>query len=148
MLRLPVKGYEKNAWMLITLLGLLGIVFAFVLISETPLDPTQLQKQLGQSVNSFQASNPSAWSTIQYYDRDSGAALMGFSILGVGISYTAFRKGEKWAWYVELFLPLYLIFVTAESYYAGGVYWPLYAIFFLISLAALLLPYHRFFPKK
>ncbi len=142
------KGYEKNAWMLLAILAVVGLIFAILLILEVPLDPSFLQGQLGQSVSSFSASNPKAYSAILSTARDAGAALLGFSIAGIGISITAFRRGERWAWYVFLYLPIYLLYVTVETYAFGGVNWPLYAVFVLVSLAALLLPYRKFFPRK
>ncbi len=107
-----------------------------------------LENQLGQSISSFSASNPKAYSALLTSGRDDGAALLGFSILGIFVSYTAFRRGEKWAWFALLYWPAYLLFITAESYALGGANWPLNAAFLLISLAGLLLPYRKFFPKK
>jgi len=144
---MPVKGHEKNAWMLLAFIGFIGIIFSLLLIAQIRFDPSLLENQLGRSVSSFQASNPNAWGALLYSERDAGAALLGFSILGIFIAWTAFKDGKKWAWYAELYLPIYILFVIAETYYAGGSNWPLYFVFLLISLAALLLPYRKFFPK-
>jgi len=144
---MPEKGYVKNAWILLAVLGVIGILFGVALTFNLPVDTAFIQNQLGQTTSSFQSSNPKAYSLVQTLTRDSGVILLGYSILATGIAYTAFRRGMKWAWYVSLYLPLFLLYFTAETYYFGGNNWPLYAIFFLVSLAGIFLPYRKFFPK-
>ncbi len=142
------KSYEKQAWVLLAAIGVIGLLFAILRLLDVPVDTNSLQNQLGQSISSFSASNPKAYSAFLTSRRDTGAAFLGFSILTIFVSSTAFRKGEKWAWFAELYLPPYVLFSTAESYALGGTLWPLFAVFLLISLAGLILPYRKFFPKK
>lgn len=63
------------------------------------------------------------------------------------ISLTAYRKGEKWAWYVPWAAPLLIAGLTALDGAGGAAWWPLQTVFLLIPLAGLIVPYKRFFAK-
>jgi hypothetical protein len=126
------KVYEKNAWVLVTIIGAIGVIFSFLEIAGIPND------------SSFSLAN----SFELYLAREAGLPLLGYGITGIAISMTAYRKGEKWAWYVLWYLPIYFMVDTALTYQQGGSSWPIAVILLLISLAALLLPYRIFFPKK
>jgi hypothetical protein len=142
------KGYQKNAWMLLFVLWILVGIEGVSWI----LTPAQSNSSfLGQSTSSFAASNPEAWSAVTALVQQIGALYLGFSILGTAISYTAFRRGEKWAWYAQLSLPAYIIYLIAAANSTVNPYyralWPLYVFFLLVSLAGFALPYRKFFPK-
>lgn len=142
------KGYQKNAWILLAILGVIGLIFGIALFLGLPVFQSLIENQLGQSVSSFSSSNPKAYSLIQTILRDEGAAILGVSILGIAISYKAFRRGERWAWYAELATPVFFLYLTVDNYSLGYAIWPLDAVFLLVSLAGLFLPYRKFFPKK
>jgi len=127
------KWYEKNAWVLLTILGAIAAIFSFLEIAGIPDDPACCLYS-----NSLEL----------FYGRIMGYEMLGIAILGMAISMTAYKKGEKWVWYVTWYFPIYLIVMTVDTYLQGGANWPLYIIFMLVSLAALLLPYRIFFPKK
>jgi hypothetical protein len=126
------KVYEKNAWVLVTIIGAIGVIFSFLEIAGIPSDPSF------SYANSFE----------RYMAQGAGLSLLGYGITGMAISMTAYKKGEKWAWYVLWYLPLYFILDAVGTYQQGGSTWPIAVILLLISLAALLLPYRAFFPKK
>jgi hypothetical protein len=122
------KVYEKNAWVLITIIGALGVFSSLMMIAGIGV-PTLSGYSL-------------------YIARFGGISLFGYGITGMAVSMTAYKKGERWAWYVLWYLPIYFIVDTALTYQQGGSDWPVSIILTLISLAALLLPYRIFFPKK
>lgn len=68
---------------------------------------------------------------------------VGFAILTMAISSTAYRRAERWAWYAFWYWP---IFLAAAALYT----WPgaLLVPFLIISVLALLLPYRNFFPQR
>ncbi|WP_146649036.1 hypothetical protein [Labilithrix luteola] len=77
------------------------------------------------------------------------AILAGILVMAVGA--TAFRRGERWAWYAMLALPLYvtLDFMALAGYGAlspTNVIWD--AALMVTALFALVVPYRRFFPPQ
>ena len=86
--------------------------------------------------------------------RASGAIFLIFGLLAASVAWTGFRRGERWAWYALLTLPLLniLIFVvmyTSVDFAAGVLPPPLLSapVFLAITVVGLLLPIRRFFPK-
>ncbi len=143
-----LKGYEKNAWTLLVALGVVAIILSFFLFAGISFDDALFNNQFGQSPSSFATSNPTFWSGLQYQYYQVAAALLGFAVLGIVLAYTAFRKGEKWAWYGTWYVALFLLWNVYVNYVAGGTLWMMDSVLFVISLAALLLPFRMFFPKK
>ena len=125
------KVYEKYAWVLVTIIGAIGVIESFAMIAG--IHDSALPAVSGYSL---------------YIAQLGGISLFGYGITGIAISMTAYRKGERWAWYVLWYLPIYFIIGTALNYQQGGSGWPVIIVFLLISLAAMLLPYRIFFPKK
>src|SRR5713101_8057948 len=114
------RGYQKNAWVLLVAVYTVTIFFGLIELVGMPADPTLFSSILGQSVDSFMASNPRAWSAIQAIQYLSGAWSVGYSVFGIAIARTAFRKGEKWAWYASLSLPIIGVYITALTYTFGA----------------------------
>lgn len=141
------KGYQKYAWVLLFILGLVGILFGLLQLAGVQVDAAGFTNQVGQSPSSFASSSPKAWSALVTSTQYGGTWLLGFGIFGTAISYTAYRRGEKWAWYVELFLPVSLVIALALNYTTAGTFWPLFVALLVIDLAGLFLPYRKFFPK-
>jgi hypothetical protein len=123
------KGYQKNAWVLLVIIGVVSVIFGIASI-----------------LASFQS--PSPYSLTQVTQRDEGVVIIGFGLFGTAISYKAFRRGERWAWYVALYVPVAFVYLTVNSYSSGGANWPLFVVLLLVDLAGLFLPYRKFFPKK
>lgn len=72
-------------------------------------------------------------------------------ILLMAIGATSFRRGERWAWYAMLAVPLYvtLDFMALAGYGAlslTNVAWD--ALLMITALFALVVPYRRFFPPE
>jgi hypothetical protein len=123
------KGYQKNAWVLLVIIGVVSMIFGAASIL------TSLQ-------------SPSPYSLTQVTQRDEGVVIIGFGLFGTAISYEAFRRGERWAWYVALYVPVAFVYLTVNSYSSGGANWPFFVVLLLVDLAGLLLSYRKFFPKK
>jgi hypothetical protein len=107
------SAYERYAWVLLFLVGLPVLVFG---ISGGFFGNDVAERTL---VGTFGA---------------------GMGIFGLAITLTAFRRGERWAWFVLWYYPIFfLIHVIA----LGTVLPDL--IFLVISVLGLLLPFRRFF---
>ena len=81
---------------------------------------------------------------------DDGISGVGLAIFGMIVSLTSFRRGEKWAWYVSWSMPIGILAAQLNVYLLTGsvMVIVLAAVFVLVSLLALFLPYRQFFPKK
>lgn len=72
---------------------------------------------------------------------------LGYNALGTGvftilIAATAFRRGEKWAWFAFWYYPVFFLLYALDSW-SGMVFLPLLAL----ALIGLIIPFRRFFPK-
>ncbi len=142
------KGYQKNAWVLIAIVGVIGLIFGVIAIFEVTYDQTFFSNRLGQSVTGFSSSNPKAWSAIQGWERDEGTELFGFALFATAIASTAYKRGERWAWCVLWYLPIYLLYGTFNTYTIGASFLTyLFGLLLAVSLAGLILPYRIFFRK-
>jgi hypothetical protein len=142
------KGYYKYAWILITILGVAFIFDALVFLAGMNPDPPLFQSLIGQSLSSFNSSFPDKAAAMTYLFHGLGLILLGIGIFTIAISYVPYRKGEKWAWYIIWYLPIFLFLSTTANYADGGRAWPLSLVLLIVSLTGLLLPYRKFFPKK
>jgi FtsH-binding integral membrane protein len=77
-----------------------------------------------------------------------GLAALGLGVFTIAVSYVPYRKGEKWAWYITWYLPIFLLLATIANYADGGRSWALSLVLLIVALAGLLLPYRKFYPKK
>ena len=64
----------------------------------------------------------------------------------LGIAVKPFRKGERWAWYASLMWPVTFLAIIASDL-SFGFLPPAVAVATPVSIAGLLLPYRKFFPK-
>ena len=142
------KGYQKYAWILLAIIGAVFIFDAFVYLAGVNPDPPMFQKLLGQSLGSFNSSFPKGGATITALFQAWGTTMLGFGIFTIAVSYVPYRRGERWAWYIMWYLPVFLLLGTAANYMWGGESWPVELGFLLVSLAGLLLPYRKFFAKR
>lgn len=118
-------------------------------------DPTVTEAVVDLSPAEVQNSQPKLANLIDLLIRLSGLFSFSFSLLFMVISYTGFRKGERWAWYTLSYLPIVyilipLLFLTVELVPGRPPPQPIVTlpIFAVIALIALFLPYRKFFPKK
>jgi cell division protein FtsW (lipid II flippase) len=122
-------GYQRNAWAILVIIGIISMIFGAASI-----------------LASLQSTNPN--SPTQVTQRDEGVVIIGFGLFGSAISYKPFRRGEKWAWYVALYVPIAFVYLTYNSYSSGGSNWPFFIVLLLLDLIGLFLPFRKFFPKK
>lgn len=127
-----LKFHERHAWIVFLLITL---VLALVGFSgeEGPVGP-------GSVLHAFQTSDVSE----DVLDlRFRGTVLGGMIIFGLAVLFGGFRKGERWAWYAMWYYPVFFVLHII----AFGTVMP-DAIFLLLSLLGLILPYRVFFPSQ
>jgi cell division protein FtsW (lipid II flippase) len=142
------KGYQKYAWILIAVLGVAFIFDALVFFSGMNPDPPLFQSLIGQSLSNFNSLHPDEGKAMTYLFHGFGLAALGLGVFTIAVSYVPYRKGEKWAWYIVWYLPIFLFLATIANYADGGQSWALDLVLLIVALAGLLLPYRKFFPKK
>ncbi len=136
------RAYEKYAWILLFSMSAFLTVrgFAALFAGGSTYD-IALKSSTGMRWNELLASNPGVTRFILDRIIEEGVLYLGFGMFGLAISGFGYRKGERWAWYASLPMPItFLVFIVL------GVLFEL--VFLIISLLGLFLPYRKFFPKK
>ena len=143
------KAYEKYAWILLFAIGVIFLVSAVPATLGIP-HPATVERIAGMTVNELKVSNPGFYNLYIFYFRFGGLSDIGFAFFITAISVTAYRKGEKWAWYALWVLPAYFIASAAISMSIESNLSLLLpeTVFAILSLVGLLLPYRKFFPSK
>ncbi|MBI3022599.1 MAG: hypothetical protein HYY68_02590 [Thaumarchaeota archaeon] len=145
------KAYEKYAWTLLFATGIVGLIFAFNGIFSSTPDPGALavfRNISGTTWEELVATNPGVADSIRHLFRIESLYLSSSGLFVTAIALKSYRRGEKWSWYVFLYLPVFFGIFAAWDLPAGGIIWPLFLILLIISLLGLLLPYRKFFPKR
>ena len=153
------KAYEKYAWTLLFAFWALHLVLSVrdffsslqdFCIGCLPGAQTAIQYSTGMSWSQLASTNPKLASFLTSVLVDDGISGVGLAIFGMIVSLTSFRRGEKWAWYVSWSMPIGILAAQLNVYLLTGsvMVIVLAAVFVLVSLLALFLPYRQFFPKK
>jgi hypothetical protein len=103
----------------------------------------------------LKATSPTVARLIDTIFRTNGATLATVALLSLAICLTAFRKGERWAWFTLWALPLWMALTvfyiaTVEKQPGAGTPVPVISrsILFVISAFMLLISSPRFFQKN
>jgi hypothetical protein len=144
------KVYEKYAWIILFAIGVIFLVTGVPHALGINTDPETVQRISGMIIDQLKDSNPAFFNLYSFYFRFGGLDDLGFGFFITVISMTAYRKGEKWAWYALWFLPAYFIgsaAITMSIESSLSLLLPI-TMFAILSLLGLLLPYRKFFPSK
>lgn len=145
------KFYEKYAWVVFLIIGVLILIAAIPHTLGINTDPALVQAISGQTIDEIKISNPMLFDLYDFYFRGGGLSDLGLAFFLIVITLTAYRKGEKWAWYAFWFVPVYFVTWIAISFSIPesipSLLLPL-IILTGLSLAGLLLPYRKFFSKQ
>jgi len=130
-----------------------GVVFLVVALryalTGAPFDEEVTRYLAGVSWNELRTTNPMMASYISFLFREWGVSLLGFSVFLLLASPTAYRRGDRWAWFAFWSVPGLLGFWLAldASVGASGATLAQEAVLLLLALGGLLLPYRRFFAR-
>ncbi len=145
------RAYEKYAWVILAVIGALIMVGGIPHSLGVNSDPTTPESIIGMGLSEFEASNPMFFDLYDFYLRGGGLSDMGVAFYIIVISATAYRKGERWAWYVLWSVPAFFLGHAAITMSFGASLahlLPFLAVFTALSVLGLLLPIRRFFPKE
>jgi hypothetical protein len=144
------KVYEKYAWILIFVIGVLTFLTGFVHAFGINTDPASAESIVGMTLSELKTSNPSFFNLYNFYFRFGGLSDLGFAFFIIVISATAYRMGKRWAWYAFWFIPAFFLGSAGIAMSVGPSIpdlLPFITLFVILSLLGLLLPFRKFFPK-
>jgi cytochrome bd-type quinol oxidase subunit 2 len=146
------KIYEKYAWIIFFVIGAMTLVTAVFHALGINTDPALVESIAGKSIDALKSSDPMFFNLYNFYFSSGGLSDIGFAFLLTVTSMTAYRRGDKWAWYAFWFVPAFFLGfatlnLTLESSSSMLMLPPL-MMFIILSLVGLLLPYRKFFPSK
>ncbi len=151
------KAYEKYAWIIPFAFGiflLLGSIALFIAPSmledrSNRIPPNSAVESLtGRTLAQIAMSDPGFANYSYYLIRILFILSAYFSVYITVVSATAYRRGERWAWYLTWLLPSFFVLPLAYEYFAVGFIDYANLPFFAILVVGLLLPYRKFFPRK
>jgi hypothetical protein len=143
------KVYEKYAWLVFFAIGVITLVTALPSALGLNTDPGLVQSIAGKTIDELKSSNLMFFNLYNYYFRSGGISDIGFAFFLTVISVTAYRRGDKWAWYAFWFVPAFFLGYTALSLTleSSSSTLPPLMVFIILSLIGLLLPFRKFFPR-
>ncbi len=132
---MPERAYEKYAWILLFASGTISLISALRNILLPTPSNSGLPAIGGQVTGSF---------------------ILGMNVFSVAIILKAFRRGERWAWYVLWFNPVlwisHFIVLGLQGHWSDAGVFDLdidvILLLTILSLIGLLLPYRKFFPRR
>ena len=149
------KVYEKYAWVLLFVIGVLILVGGVPHSLGINTDPETVERIIGMTLTEFQNSNQGFFDLYMFYFRFGGLSDIGVAFFTMAISLTAYRRGETWAWFAMWFVPAFFIgsaAITMSTITMGtesslSLLLPI-TVFAVLGLLGLLLPVRKFFPGK
>ena len=125
---------SKVSWILLVVVGCFGIIIGLMaLFAPNVFVVNEFQLLTGHQWSDFKAANPqvSSYISIMLFEIGFFALAVGISILF--ITLFAYRKGEKWAWYLLLII-ITLVFGGAirANIYIGDMALVMICIVFLV----------------
>ena len=135
-----MKLLQRYAWIFLFAVGLALLFFAYDNIIVIPAlslnDPDRGWEWLTR--------DPEVIDYIKFWFRIFGFWVLALAVQVLVISATGYRKGQKWAFYSMLYLPVHVVihmFIWPWTI-------PILAIILLMIIAGLVLPFRQFFPKN
>lgn len=155
----PTRTYERYAWLILFVIWALHLVLSArdfipglqdVCVGCLPGALTPIQASTGMSWSQLLASNPKFATYLASVLVDDGISGVMLGVFGMILSFTSYRKGEKWAWYLAWSNPIGILTAQLNVYALTGSTLVIIqaAIFIGVCLLGLFLPYRQFFPRK
>lgn len=146
------KFYERYAWMIFLVIGVLVLAGAIPHMLGFNTDPALVETISGQTIDELKLSSPMFFNLYNFYFSSGGLSDLGFGFFLIVISLFAYRSGQKWAWYSFWFVPaFFLAFIFLSSTLPSesqSILYPPLIVLIILSVAGLLLPFRKFFPKR
>jgi hypothetical protein len=155
----PLRAYERYAWLILFLMWTLHLVLSGrdfipglqdVCLGCLPSAATPIQASTGVTWSQLLVSDPKVARYLASILIDDGISGVGLAVFGMVVSFMSYRKGEKWAWYLQWSNPIGILAAQLNVYLLTGSTFVilLAAVFIFACLLGLFLPYRQFFPRK
>jgi hypothetical protein len=97
--------HHKYAWLLFALVGLSGLIPG-IQISIDPLSGGTFLASFGYPIPDVILADAEALAFLSFFLRWTGLMVIGVDGLTIVVAATAFRRGERWAWWAFWYWPL------------------------------------------
>ena len=109
--------FESSAWVLFLVIGLLEILFGWGdMIAGIENDPAILISMIGRTPAALKAQDPVFYAAMDHQQKLIGQILWITGALISINSLTAFRRGERWAWFTFWLIPVSMALGAVSSY--------------------------------
>lgn len=146
------KFYEKYSWIVFSVIGVFILAGAIPHVLGINTDPALVQSISGKAIEELKISNSMFFNLYNFYFRGGGLSDLGFAFFLIIISSTAYRHGQRWAWYALCFVPIYFLIWVVLSMMLPSIsqssLLPPLVIIIVLSLIGLFLPFRKFFPHE
>jgi uncharacterized membrane protein YqjE len=155
-----VSVFANRAWVLLFVTGSVLLFGGLVqLVADRPIASGLsgiVPANLGVSWDSLEARSPGTAMSILSFQRMLALFIIAFSLMDLSVVLTAYRRGQRWAWFA-MWLNLVVLGGTAVLATANGGWEATpsrdpgvlgIAILGALVLLGLFLPFRTFFPKS
>ena len=151
-----MRFIERHAWKVFAILSVIVISFGvgdMLQGGETfrSGEAVLFQGVTGMTWDELSAADPGAARLIDQQVRSTGAVLLVLGLLSLTVCVTAFRRGERWAWFAMWTWPIwlvlvYVVFWIVQPDLGSGIPVPLISgtILLVITVATLALSNRRY----
>lgn len=144
------RWFERYAWVLfIAMAALLMFEGVMGLAGETIPDENHFEPSTGRSWEQVQDEDPGMARYIKLASLNNYFLHVGLTLFLAVVAATAYRRGERWAWWLFWFLPIGGLGLALLRYVQLDMDTFAFTLpSVVISLAGLLLPVRIFFPTQ
>lgn len=139
-------GIRDRTWIVFFVLGILTVMAAPIQLTGRPPDPPSPEGTTGLTLDEIGQRVPGISAFIASESRQLGNFMLASGVLMALVAAFPFRRGERWAWFSMWTAPVLLLIQFLNSNFGAG-WWADLGIL-PVTVAGLLLPYRKFFPKR
>jgi hypothetical protein len=145
------KWYERYAWILLFVMGLLlvllGVSYIVIALPERSGSELALREGRVYTAALLEQAPPQLALVVGVSERSGGIFEAGFGLFVLAVTWSRFRQGDRWAWWVLWLLPAALLAECLNVARAGAILGPL-PVFVVVPVLGLVLPIRRFFGSR
>lgn len=154
-----LESWSRHAWIILFVIWAVHLVLSAkdffpslqdVCIGCLPGAQTPILSSTGLTWGQLAVSDPRFATFLASTLFDDGVSGVSLGIFGMVVSYTSYRKGERWAWYLSWLNPVGIVAAQLNIYFLTGSFFTivLTIVFLILCMLGLFLPYRQFFPKN